>query len=139
MATPEPTARRTALRWAWPLGTAVTALAATAALRLRDPHVTGSWGLCPWKHLTGWDCPGCGGLRAINDLTHGDVAAASSSNLVVVLLIPVAIGAWVLWLDRTRTRRPVPSVPGWAWGIGLVLLAGFTALRNIPAGSWLAA
>ena len=29
----------------------------------------------------GFYCPGCGGLRAVNDLTHGDVGAALSSNL----------------------------------------------------------
>ena len=33
-----------------------------------------SWGLCPSAAL-GFSCPGCGGLRAVNDLTHGDVGA----------------------------------------------------------------
>ena len=52
----------------------VSSCAATIALRLRDPHDSGSWGYCPWKLLTGLDCPGCGALRAVNDLTHGDLA-----------------------------------------------------------------
>ena len=29
-------------------------------------------------------CPACGGLRAVNDLTNGDVLGAASSNLVFV-------------------------------------------------------
>ncbi len=100
--------------------------------------MSGSWGFCPWKWLVGLDCPGCGGLRAVNDLTHGDVLAAVSSNLLVVLLAPVAIALWLLWVHRTRTGLPMPTVPGWVWGGGLVGLAIFTVLRNLPAGAWLA-
>ena len=36
-------------------------------------------------------CPGCGGLRAVNDLTNGDVGAALSSNILVTLMIPVGV------------------------------------------------
>ncbi len=52
---------------------------ATLALHLRDPHVGGSWGICPSAAMGFW-CPGCGGLRAVNDLTHGEVASAASSR-----------------------------------------------------------
>src|SRR6478752_6602065 len=71
--------------------------AATLALHVRDPHVAHSWGVCPLYALTGVYCPGCGGLRGVNDLTDGHVGAAASSNLLLVLLAPVAIvllGRW---------------------------------------------
>ena len=53
----------------------------------------------------GFSCPGCGGLRAVNDLTNGDVGAALSSNLLVTLMIPVAMVLLALWaVDRWRGR-----------------------------------
>jgi len=114
--------------------------AATLALHVRDPHESGSWGLCPSAAL-GFYCPGCGGLRAVNDLTNGDLGAAASSNLVLVVLIPIAVVALVVWaLDRWqgRSRRPSWHVlrPGVLAFIGV--LVAFTVLRNMAAGAWLA-
>ena len=61
------------------------------ALHVRDPHVTHSWGVCPLYAVTGVYCPGCGGLRGVNDLTNGNLGAAASSNLLLVILAPVAL------------------------------------------------
>jgi Protein of unknown function (DUF2752) len=114
---------------------------ATLALHIRDPHQHGSWGLCPMYAATGLYCPGCGGLRAVNDLTDGHVGAALSSNILVTLGIPfavVALAIWALdrWSGRTRTvdwqrRQRYAVVLG-------VVLAIFTVVRNLPFGSWLA-
>jgi hypothetical protein len=112
----------------------------TLALHARDPHQHGSWGLCP-SAMMGIYCPGCGGLRAVNDLTHGDVGAALSSNILVTLLIPVGVVLLAIWaVDRWRghTRR----VP-WQWLRPLVVamvavLVAFTVARNTGAGAWLA-
>jgi len=113
---------------------------ATLALHLRDPHQTGSWGYCPSAALGFW-CPGCGGLRAVNDLTNGDVLGAASSNLAFVAVLPfilLGLGAWVLtrWRGDHRTV-PVALVRPVAYG-GLALLLAFTVLRNLPVGGWLA-
>ncbi|MGH3356890.1 MAG: DUF2752 domain-containing protein, partial [Nocardioidaceae bacterium] len=86
-----------------PAATAAGLLAAVALLHVRDPHQSGSYAFCPWLALTGTYCPGCGGLRAVNDLTHTDVADALSSNLLVVALVPVAALLWVGWA-RARWR-----------------------------------
>src|SRR5680860_987871 len=64
---------------------------ASLLLHLRDPHESGSWGFCPWLLLTGTYCPGCGGLRAVNDLTRGDIPAAASSNLLFVGAVPLLV------------------------------------------------
>ena len=114
--------------------------AATLALHVRDPHVTHSWGVCPLYALTGLYCPGCGGLRAVNDLTNGHLGAAASSNLLLVLLAPVAVvllGRWAYASWRGEEIQVVPPVPRWL-STGLIVLAVvFVIARNLP-GSWLA-
>jgi hypothetical protein len=137
---PRPSAGR-ARRVAGPLAVGGTALLAAVALHLRDPHVAGSWGICPTLLLTGLDCPLCGGLRAVHDLTDLDLVAAASSNLLLVVALPVVV---VLWLRRLRAlwrggdaARPL-AVPPVVWVLGLVAVALFTVARNLP-GSWLAA
>ena len=126
-------------RLASPLGTAALALAATAALHLRDPHVGGSWGYCPTA-LLGVACPLCGGLRTVNDLTHLDVAAAVSSNVLVVLALPVVVVLWgrrVVACWRGGAAMAPLVVPVWGWWALAAVAGVFTLLRNLP-GSWLA-
>jgi hypothetical protein len=110
-------------------------------LHLRDPHRGGSWGYCPWFLLTGTYCPGCGGLRAVNDLTHGDVAAAASSNLLLVASLPFV----ALWWGRTVLVRwrgvvqPLASRRVVAGCVGFAVAALlFSLARNTGAGAWLA-
>ena len=114
--------------------------AATVALHVRDPHVSHSWGLCPLYALTGIYCPGCGGLRGVNDLTDGHVGAAVSSNLLMVLAIPfvtllLARWTWASW--QGRDVSVVPNLPrSVRWGLGALGVV-FWVARNVP-GSWLA-
>ena len=129
-----------ARRLASPLAAGGIVAAATLALHLRDPHVSGSWGMCPTKLFTGLDCPGCGGLRAVNDLTHLDVAAAASSNLLLVALVPIIVALWVRRLVVCWRGGPAASpmaVPAWLWVLGGAVVLAFTVARNLP-GSWLA-
>ena len=132
-----------AQRWQRMLAPAVTIGslgAATVALHFRDPHVSGSWGMCPTAML-GFACPGCGGLRAVNDLTELRLVDAASSNLLFVLAIPVilyALGRWVVyeWRGTTPAARPEFN---WLMTTGVVaLLVVFTVLRNLPPFHWLA-
>jgi hypothetical protein len=129
-----------------PLQVAAGVLVATTVLYVRDPHVAGSYGFCPWHALTGGYCPGCGALRAVHDLAHGDVVAAASSNLLLVAAVPVALVLWAVWLRAGWRRRPAPPLRTWArgrpgrvalWSLATVVLA-FTVLRNLEPGAWLA-
>jgi hypothetical protein len=116
-------------------------LGASVLLHVRDPHQSGSWGVCPWLLLTGQYCPGCGGLRAVNDLTHGDLRAAASSNLLLVGSIPLLAFLWVRWIsDRWQgVRRTVRTSRAFAYaGVFLAVAVTFWVVRNLPAGSWLA-
>lgn len=113
---------------------------ATLALHLRDPHSDGSWGICPTAAM-GFSCPGCGGLRAVNDLSNLRVLDAASSNLAFVLALPLIAYAFVRWTQGRWTGRPwEPSDRSLKIGSAavVVLLVVFTVVRNTPAGSWLA-
>lgn len=125
----------------WPLAVGAGVAATTVALRFRDPHVPGSWGRCPFSALVGVDCPGCGALRAVNDLTRLDVVGAVSSNAVLVALVPVLVVAWGAWLRRrwrgVPARTVVDARPALVGiGVGAVVLVSFAVFRNVPAGAW---
>jgi uncharacterized protein DUF2752 len=123
-----------------PLWSAAALVAATVALHVRDPHVHGSYGLCPLYATTGIYCPGCGGLRGVNDLTDGHLGQAASSNLLLVLAIPFVVLAFARWGYAAWTGRDVAPIPAMPQAVktGLIVLAvAFTVARNIP-GSWLA-
>jgi hypothetical protein len=123
-----------------PLLTAGSLALATLALHVRDPHVSHSWGVCPLYALTGVYCPGCGGLRGVNDLTNGHIGQAASSNLLLVLALPFAAVLFVRWTYGAWTGREVRAIPAMPRSVttgSLVLVLVFTVLRNLP-GSWLA-
>jgi hypothetical protein len=116
-------------------------LVTSLLLHLRDPHRGGSYAYCPWLLLTGTYCPGCGGLRAVNDLTDGDIAAAASSNLLFVASLPALVLWWAStvrdrWQGRVRqvaARRHVMLAVAF-----LVVALVFAVVRNLPFGAWLA-
>lgn len=136
----EPTLGRWQLLRA-PLLTVSGVAVASAALHTRDPHVSGSWGYCPSRLLFGIDCPGCGGLRAVNDLTNLDVGAAASSNLLFVVSLPLIAWMFVRWVRSAwRGERYAPAVlEDSRFYVALVgLMVAFMVLRNLPFGAWLA-
>jgi hypothetical protein len=102
-----------------PLAVGALTVCATAYVGLVDPNEPGHYPLCPTKALTGLDCPGCGGLRATHALVTGDLVGALDHNAFVVLvLIPLAVVAWIAWLvrcwrgpavDVAATTAPVPA------------------------------
>ncbi|MET0930436.1 MAG: DUF2752 domain-containing protein [Aeromicrobium sp.] len=116
-------------------------LGAAALLRFRDPHDSGTYGFCPFETLTGLPCPGCGGLRAVNDLTRGDLVAAVSSNLFAVLLVATFGVLWVVWLVRRARGQRGAQLVRVSTRAGLAVLLVFLVfgvLRNTPWGAWLA-
>lgn len=124
-----------------PLLVAGLLISVSVLLHLRDPHRSGSYLLCPWLAVTGTYCPACGGLRAVNDLTHGDVLGAASSNVLLVGALPLALWAWCrCLLDRWRgTSRTVDADPlAWTSVVLGVAALTFWVARNLPALGWLA-
>ena len=131
--------RRGLPAWAGPA--AVTAAAASAATVLWsvDPNEPGHYPTCPFLAVSGLYCPGCGALRAIHDLLHGDVAGALARNPAVLLALPYLLLALVTWWRRT-TGHPAPRStslpPAVIWGL-LAAIGAFWVLRNLPGFDWL--
>jgi hypothetical protein len=114
-------------------------LAAVVALHLRDPHQQGSWGFCPFRALTGLPCPGCGGLRAVNDLSNGDVIGALGSNAMAVALVLGGSLLWLVWTLQAASGRALLSSRAFSC-IALAFAVGFVVFgifRLTPWGSWL--
>ena len=92
---------------------------------------------CLLYSWTGWQCPGCGGLRATHQLLHGNFATAFQLNPLFVLLLPVlALLSGAYWLKRVTGRDWLHPLrrPFWLW-VGLALAVGFTLARNLASGS----
>lgn len=109
-------------------GTSVLLAGALGYVALADPHHAHSlYPPCPFKWLTGWNCPLCGGLRMTHDLLHGDLPAAVNDNLFALVGIPLLAG-WVL-LRRRHGREPLP-IPA---ALAIMLAAAvWTVVRNLP-------
>lgn len=110
------------------LGSGLAAAAALAYVGLVDPHRPGSlFPPCMFKAITGWNCPGCGGLRMTHDLLHGDVPAAVADNVFVLVGLPL-LAVWSLW----RVRRGRPVFTSAVLAVVAVLSVVWTIVRNLP-------
>jgi hypothetical protein len=118
----------------------IAGASAAALLHVRDPHGSGSYGFCPFLAITGRPCPGCGGLRAVNDLTHGDLAGAVGSNVLAVALVAMLAVAWGAWVVRRARGHdgPLLVVSDRSLAILLVVALVFGFVRNTPWGAGLA-
>lgn len=108
--------------------TGAVAAGALAYIGLADPHRPGfGFPGCPFKMLTGWNCPLCGGLRMTHDVLHGDLAAAVVDNVYALVGIPLL----VLWLVMCwRRGRQVPPLA--LTSVVIATMVIWTVVRNLP-------
>ncbi|MCH9640242.1 MAG: DUF2752 domain-containing protein [Actinomycetia bacterium] len=110
------------------LGTGAVVVGGLAYVGLGNPHSTSFvFPPCPFKALTGWDCPACGGLRMTHDLLHGDLAAAFVDNAFLLIGLPVLL-AWVL--VRRKRGEPLSTTP--AVVVIIAAAVTWTVARNLP-------
>jgi Protein of unknown function (DUF2752) len=115
-------------RWLPALGAGALLVGAFGYVGLVDPHKPDSvFPSCPFRLLTGWNCPACGGLRMVHDVLHGDLAAAISDNAFLLLGIPVLAG-WILL--RRRSGKSLFSLPAVATLV--IATLAWTVIRNLP-------
>jgi hypothetical protein len=134
-APPRTAGRRGALG---PAAAGLGALAATAFVGVVDPNATGLYPTCPFLFITGAYCPGCGSLRAVHALAHGDVSTALARNPLTVAFVVVLAVMWVGWWRRSVTGRPRRVAPAWVLWSTLALVLAFWVLRNLPGFGFLA-
>jgi Protein of unknown function (DUF2752) len=89
---------------------------------------------CPTKALLGINCPGCGSLRMIYSLLHGELGAAVHYNVVALIALPLLVTAFVTWTVGRWSGRTVRSWQHWRWApaIALVVFGSWFVVRNIP-------
>lgn len=110
------------------LASGAIGLGALSYVGLVDPHRPGAiFPPCPFKMLTGWDCPACGGLRMTNDLLHGNLSAAVVDNVFLLAGLPL-LAMWSLWRVRRGSRVLTPAF------LFVVVIAAtvWTVVRNLP-------
>ena len=99
-----------------------------------SPANQGIFPKCPFRLLTGWQCPGCGSTRAFHQLLHGHLLAAFELNPLVMLTLPFIVYGLIGFTRSAVTGQPqrrvfIPPFYLWAW---LVLLIAFWIFRNTP-------
>lgn len=129
-APPRPEATQAPARWSTVAALTGALVGALVLLAVRDPHVPGSYGICP-SLAFGFACAGCGGLRATHELLSGDLAAAWAYNPLAPLLLAAVVAILVRWGLDARAARPAwsPSGAMIAWFAGV--LVTYAVVRNL--------
>ena len=120
-------------RWRFVL-LGLAALPCLALVYARNPEEQGIYPPCIFYALTGLHCPGCGTLRAVHQLLHGDLIAAFGYNPYTMLALPIIGYAFLSALLLSAYGKRLPTVfvhPALIWGL-LVAVLSFWVLRNVP-------
>src|SRR3982074_3411132 len=117
------------------------ALGLGAPLMVRAPAVLGDAPtpcgprpVCPTKALLGIDCPGCGSLRMLYSLLHGNLMAAARFNALGLVAVVLLVWAYLVWTYGRMTGRRIRSWQHqrWAAMVALSLVVIWFVVRNIP-------
>ncbi len=110
-------------------------------LFLFNPAEHSFYPFCFFYRTTGLLCPGCGALRALHQLLHGQVAAAVRFNALLVFFLPFAacFSGWFAIRKLKHQSAAFAIGSSWLW-ISLGVLLAFGILRNLPFAQkfWLA-
>ncbi|MBE0535989.1 MAG: DUF2752 domain-containing protein [Phycisphaerae bacterium] len=99
-----------------------------------DPATSGWFPPCLLYAATGLYCPGCGSLRGLHALLHGDILGALDLNAFMVVSLPFI--AYSILRGCTEAvfgsaPRPVFLRAGWIWTM-LAAIVTYGILRNVP-------
>jgi hypothetical protein len=129
----------------WKVGAlGAAALGGCAYVALYDPNTSSAiYPACPFKVITGLDCPGCGITRALHALVTGNPGQALDQNLLFVVALPVLVLWAVRALRSSITGRPTRPLLRWTPALTWALVGGigaFWLIRNLPWSpfDWLA-
>jgi Protein of unknown function (DUF2752) len=110
------------------LGTGAVLVSGLAYVGLADPHRHGFlFPGCPFKLLTGLNCPACGGLRMTHDLLNLDFGAAVVDNAFALVVLPT-LAVWLL----VRWKLGLKLMPVAATVTVILAAIVWTVVRNMP-------
>lgn len=123
------------------IGLVAGGLLAVAVLFTFDPTRSAIYPLCLFHKFTGLNCPGCGSLRALHHLTHGEFAAAFFCNpLLIIALVVMGLTLILRLADQQSSpaRASIFARPATVWAICAIVIV-FGVLRNVPgpAFAWM--
>lgn len=81
-------------------------LALVGAYGWFDPARVSFFPPCPFKLLTGLECPGCGSQRCLHQLLHGHVRQAFGYNPLLVLALPYLLIGFLLEYTPIGSQQP---------------------------------
>jgi uncharacterized protein DUF2752 len=108
--------------------------AAIILLRVFDPATSGIFPPCPIRYLTGLYCPGCGSLRAMHALLHGELARAWAMNPLMIVMLPFVTYGLVsaALLELRGNGLPEVMLPAkWIRAFCVVVVL-YAVARNLP-------
>lgn len=122
--------RSTADRWI-PFG--VASVVVGAGVFLASPERRQFIPPCPFKAVTGLDCPGCGAARSLVAVSEREFAAAFDHNLLVPFAAVAVVLAWARWTAAGFGHRIWSPLAGSrASVVVLVTVLTFWVLRLLP-------
>lgn len=111
---------------------AAAGLVVAVILYVFDPASHAFYPRCWLYATTGFQCPGCGGLRAAHALLHGQLSEAFQFNPLLVILLPI-VASFVLMrlLFAGRCFNPLLRFRSslWVWLLGGITVV-FGIVRN---------
>lgn len=102
------------LIWLWRLAPPVLLLVLAAGMlwfpQLLSEQVGSISPGCTFRRLTGLECPGCGGTRALRALIGGEPWAALRYNPFIIVTLPILlteyIRSWRIHFHPEKAARP---------------------------------
>ncbi|MCX7834097.1 MAG: DUF2752 domain-containing protein [Ignavibacteria bacterium] len=112
----------------------ISAAALTFILYYFDPTKLRYYPPCYFHYITGYYCPGCGGIRGTHFLLNGNIIEAIKSNLLIFTFIPLItyylITRFVLLIFNKNLSTFNP--PLWLVMVFVIIILLYWILRNIP-------
>ncbi len=113
----------------------LVAAALVALVVVTGGSPAGEFAMCPFKSATGAPCPGCGSLRTLDALAHGDLLRAVRMNPLTALALAAA-AAWlgqaalamVLARPRWRLEWTEGDLPRLRWIAGVAVASTWVFL-----------
>jgi hypothetical protein len=118
-----------------PLMVAASTTLVCAATWVGDPTTPGGpLPVCPTKALLGIDCPGCGSLRMLYSLLHGNLMGAARFNALGLVAVVLLVWTYLVWTYGRVTGRRIRSWQHqrWSAAVALSLVTVWFVVRNIP-------